>query len=399
MDTGPGTAGDAGLTPAAAPGGRKLSVVIGVALTVLALDVTTKVIVVRALASRPPIRLLDGFLTLLLLRNSGAAFSIGTSMTIVFTVIAAAVIFYILRAARKLRSLAWAITLGLLLGGATGNLSDRIFRSPGLFRGDVVDWIQLPHWPVFNLADSAIVCGGALAVLLALRGVRLDGTREGHPEDDLNARAEPRTTQTAPASQPSRATEASAVSQPSRVTEATAVSQPSRVTEATAVSQPSRVTEASSTAQASPVTEVGPATEAGGVAGGSSVTEVGPATETGAVAGGSSVTEVGPATETGPATQIAHAAEVAPTIEVPNNAEVPKQSKNAAAAQTTPVTSMTQASEAEDDSAGSALSACSRRSGRRAARRRSGPDVRVVQVTGCRTDQRGDGAGRWPPRG
>ena len=146
MDTGPGTARDEGLT-SAAPGGRKLFVVFGVALTVLALDVTTKVIVVRALANRPPIRLLDGFLTLLLLRNSGAAFSIGTSMTIVFTVIAAAVIFYILRAARKLRSLPWAITLGLLLGGATGNLSDRIFRSPGLFRGDVVDWISCRTGP------------------------------------------------------------------------------------------------------------------------------------------------------------------------------------------------------------------------------------------------------------
>ena len=145
----------------------------------LALDVVTKLIVVHALSNRPPIRLLDGFLTLLLLRNSGAAFSIGTSMTIVFTAIAAAVIIYILRAARKLRSLPWAITLGLLLGGATGNLADRIFRSPGLFRGDVVDWIELPHWPVFNLADSAIVCGGVLAVLLALRGVHLDGSREG----------------------------------------------------------------------------------------------------------------------------------------------------------------------------------------------------------------------------
>ena len=151
----------------------------GVALTVLALDVVTKLIVVRTLPGHPPIRLLDGFLTLLLLRNSGAAFSIGTSMTIVFTAIAAAVIVYILRAARKLRSAPWAITLGLLLGGATGNLADRIFRSPGLFRGDVVDWIELPHWPVFNLADSAIVCGGVLAVLLALRGVRLDGSREG----------------------------------------------------------------------------------------------------------------------------------------------------------------------------------------------------------------------------
>ena len=152
--------------------------VIGVAVFVLALDVVTKIVVVHTLAHHAPIRLLGGFLTLQMLRNSGAAFSIGTSMTIVFTVIAVAVIIYILRAARKLRSLPWAITLGLLLGGATGNLSDRIFRSPGLFRGDVVDWIELPHWPVFNLADSAIVCGGVIAVLLAIMGLRMDGTRE-----------------------------------------------------------------------------------------------------------------------------------------------------------------------------------------------------------------------------
>jgi signal peptidase II len=160
-------------------GGTKLPVVIGVALFVLALDVVTKIVVVHTLARHAPIRLLGGFLTLQMLRNSGAAFSIGTSMTIVFTVIAVAVIIYILRTARKLRSLPWAITLGLLLGGATGNLSDRIFRSPGVFRGDVVDWIELPHWPVFNLADSAIVCGGVIAVLLAIMGLRMDGTREG----------------------------------------------------------------------------------------------------------------------------------------------------------------------------------------------------------------------------
>ncbi len=167
--------------------GRKLVVVIAVALIVLALDVATKVTVVGTLSHRRPIRLLGGVLTLRLLRNSGAAFSVGTSMTIVFTVIAAAVIIYILRAARKLRSLPWAITLGLLLGGATGNLADRIFRSPGLFRGDVVDWIELPHWPVFNLADSAIVCGGVLAVLLAARGIHLDGTRDHAPADDTTA--------------------------------------------------------------------------------------------------------------------------------------------------------------------------------------------------------------------
>ena len=121
----------------------------------------------------------------MLLRNPGVAFSIGTSMTIVFTAIAAGVIIYILRVARNLRSVGWAITLGLLLGGAAGNLGDRIFRSPGWFSGHVVDWIELPHWPVFNIADSSIVCGGILVVLLALLGVRMDGTRQtrSEPED------------------------------------------------------------------------------------------------------------------------------------------------------------------------------------------------------------------------
>ncbi|HZC39203.1 MAG TPA: signal peptidase II, partial [Streptosporangiaceae bacterium] len=87
---------------------------------------------------------------------------------------------FIVRTSRRLGSAPWAVTLGLLLGGATGNLTDRLLRSPGTLRGDVVDWIQLPHWPVFNLADSAIVCGGVLAVLLATRGIRLDGSRDGH---------------------------------------------------------------------------------------------------------------------------------------------------------------------------------------------------------------------------
>ena len=144
---------------------------------VLAADVISKSIVVARMADHQPIRLLGGLLTITLTRNGGAAFSIGTSMTIVFTAIAVGVIIYILRTARNLRSIGWAITLGLLLGGATGNLLDRIFRAPGPFQGHVVDWIQLPDWPVFNLADSSIVCAGVLVVLLALRGIRLDGTR------------------------------------------------------------------------------------------------------------------------------------------------------------------------------------------------------------------------------
>jgi signal peptidase II len=156
-----------------------------VAAFVLVADIVSKAIVVARMPDHPPIRLLGGLLTITLTRNGGAAFSIGTSMTIVFTAIAVGVIVYILRTARNLRSIGWAITLGLLLGGATGNLLDRIFRAPGPFEGHVVDWIQLPDWPVFNLADSSIVLAGVLVVLLALRGIRLDGTRPAQPSTSL----------------------------------------------------------------------------------------------------------------------------------------------------------------------------------------------------------------------
>lgn len=156
-----------------------MGVLLAVAVTVLAADIISKVIVVATLSSRPPVRLLGGLLTLRVDRNPGAAFSIGTSMTIVFSAIALGVIIFILRTSRRIRSTAWAVTLGLLLGGATGNLIDRLLRSPGPLRGYVVDWIQLPHWPVFNVADSSIVCGGILAVLLAARGLQIDGSVPG----------------------------------------------------------------------------------------------------------------------------------------------------------------------------------------------------------------------------
>jgi signal peptidase II len=104
-------------------------------------------------------------------------------------VIAFGVVVYIARTARRLYSLGWAIALGLLLGGAMGNLGDRIFRSPGLFRGYVVDWIGVVprYYPIFNLADSAIVCGGILTVILALRGYHLDGTRSVGSADQNGA--------------------------------------------------------------------------------------------------------------------------------------------------------------------------------------------------------------------
>jgi len=157
---------------------RRIGALLAVAVAIIGLDIASKATVVATLTNRAPIRLLGGFLKLRVDRNPGAAFSFAPGLTILFSLIAIAVIVVILRSSRRIRSLSWAITLGLLLGGATGNLIDRIFRYPGLFRGWVVDWIQVPHWPVFNLADSAIVCGGILAVLLSARGIRLDEQRE-----------------------------------------------------------------------------------------------------------------------------------------------------------------------------------------------------------------------------
>jgi len=164
--------------PQQPPPRRRLGLLFGIAAAVLLADVITKIIVVATLTPEHEVKVIGTLLTLDLVRNSGAAFSFGPGMTIVFTLIAVGVIFFIVRTSRRLYSIVWAVTLGLLLGGAAGNLSDRLLRSPGVFRGEVVDWIQLPHWPVFNVADSCIVCGGILAVVLAARGIRLDGSRD-----------------------------------------------------------------------------------------------------------------------------------------------------------------------------------------------------------------------------
>ncbi len=160
----------------AAPAQRRIGVLVAVAALVYAADVISKVIVVATLKENAPVRVIGSLLQLDYLRNPGAAFSLGADgYTVVFTLIAAAVIVAILRMARTLASRRWAVALGLLLGGALGNLTDRIARSPGPLRGWVVDFIQLPHWPVFNLADSAICCGGALMVLLTVMGLHPDG--------------------------------------------------------------------------------------------------------------------------------------------------------------------------------------------------------------------------------
>jgi signal peptidase II len=153
-----------------------------VALAVLAIDIVSKALVAANLDEHPPVRLLGGAIYLVETRNSGAAFSMGTGATVVLTVIALGVVVIILRTARRMSSLGWAVALGLILGGALGNIVDRLFRAPGVGRGHVVDWISLfssdgAHFAIFNLADSAITCGAILAAIMAVRGIDLDGSR------------------------------------------------------------------------------------------------------------------------------------------------------------------------------------------------------------------------------
>ena len=155
---------------------RTLAVMLGVAAVVVAADAVSKALALRDLPGRQPVRLLDGLLTLELKLNPGAAFGVGTSYTVIIALIACSVVVYVIRMAARLRSLAWTIGLGLLLGGAAGNLADRLFRAPGPLRGSVVDWLNLPHFPwTFNVADAAITCAAVLIGILALRGVPVDG--------------------------------------------------------------------------------------------------------------------------------------------------------------------------------------------------------------------------------
>ncbi|MCC9157347.1 signal peptidase II [Streptomyces parvulus] len=157
-------------------GRRRIAVLFAVAAFAYLLDLVSKMIVVAKLEHNEPIEIIGDWLRFAAIRNAGAAFGFGEAFTVIFTVIAAAVIVVIARLARKLYSLPWAVALGLLLGGALGNLTDRIFRSPGVFKGAVVDFIAPKHFAVFNLADSAIVCGGILIVILSFRGLDPDGT-------------------------------------------------------------------------------------------------------------------------------------------------------------------------------------------------------------------------------
>jgi signal peptidase II len=170
--------------PEVSPGRRRIGLLAVTATVTLLLDVLSKTLAVRILEGHPPLKLLGGGLYLVVYRNSGAAFSLATGLTWLLSLIALGVVVAIVRLAPRLRSAGWAFGLGLVLGGALGNLVDRLLRAPGPLRGHVVDFLSLlapdgSVWPVFNLADSAIVCGVVVLVWLAVTGRDLDGTR-GH---------------------------------------------------------------------------------------------------------------------------------------------------------------------------------------------------------------------------
>ena len=169
-----------------------------VALGGLAIDVITKLVAVARLDPNRPVELLGGLLTLRLIRNPGAAFSVGTNFTIVFALLSVAVLAFVLvRLAPRLGHPGWAVALGLLCAGVSGNLSDRIFRAPGALRGHVVDFLQLPHWPIFNVADICIDTAAVLIVVLSIiKNVGIDGVRHARsrPTAEGAAGADPEPT-------------------------------------------------------------------------------------------------------------------------------------------------------------------------------------------------------------
>jgi signal peptidase II len=165
---------------AAKVGTTALLVLAGAAILVYGLDQFAKYLVITNLTEGDVVPVLGNVLQWQFVRNPGAAFSLASGMTWIFTILAAGVITFIAWFARRIRSIAWALVFGLLLGGVLGNLTDRLLREPGFGVGHVIDFISTP-WlipAIYNVADMAIVSSMVLFMILTIRGVGLDGTRQ-----------------------------------------------------------------------------------------------------------------------------------------------------------------------------------------------------------------------------
>lgn len=167
---------------------RAIVALVVVAVGVVAIDQASKawavaVLEPRMAAGEGPIPVVGDLLSLTYYENPGASFGIGSGFTWVFTAIAVAVAIVIVRISRRLASLPWAIALGALLGGAVGNLIDRLLREPSFGMGHVVDFLAFGDWFVNNLADIAITAAAVAMAALALAGIDVDGTRAGRESD------------------------------------------------------------------------------------------------------------------------------------------------------------------------------------------------------------------------
>ena len=147
------------------------------AVPIVLIDQLTKIWAVTRLEGRPPVPVVGDTVRLLLVRNSGAAFSLGTDSTVVFGVLSTVVVLGLIWFSRSVHSRWWAWGLGLVLGGAAGNLVDRLLRDPGMLRGHVVDFVSVGWWPVFNVADSCLVVGVVVLLAAVLLGEDLSGDR------------------------------------------------------------------------------------------------------------------------------------------------------------------------------------------------------------------------------
>jgi len=161
---------------------RRLRLLVAlIAVAGLTADLVTKIIAVTHLEPLASVRLLGGLLTLRLIRNPGAAFSQGQRFTYVFAIAGVIVLaFVIIKLVPRIGHPAWAVAIGLLCAGVAGNLTDRLFRPPGPLRGHVIDFLELPHWPIFNVADMCITAAAIMIMFLSvIKGISITGQRHG----------------------------------------------------------------------------------------------------------------------------------------------------------------------------------------------------------------------------
>jgi signal peptidase II len=151
---------------------------ISIAISIFALDLASKNWAETYLQYREPVRVVGDFLKLSYSTNSGAAFSLFTDATLLLSSLKLVVFGFIIFYMRNLTNPLWGAALGALIGGVAGNLYDRAVRPPGAWQGEVIDWIVLPNWPTFNIADSAIVCAGIAMTILTMRNIQPKGSED-----------------------------------------------------------------------------------------------------------------------------------------------------------------------------------------------------------------------------